>query len=389
MRTKFKIYFVVPAIAMVLCLPLCRNSVDNKARDYVIHLKWFKSLPDQQPVHMYRGMIWCFSWLGAELPAGCMKEAVRSADSVNLEVHLDKLGFNENALNAMLVIADSIRSSEEYKRQGYLEVGKFIALTLGTSEHYYRITGVPRTVDEFRKIHGIDDDAWTFGVTNSSISDGHRLIRFSRDTSLSRVGFIAEESYDSLTSAHFRSQLFECFDIMPNGQLRFAIYGEDGNLISGAPQSLTEGGKPAKCLWCHETSIQTLFIENNPVAGMLNNEEFLLMRDSMQARLERYRSTLTTEMNFSFQSQHTLGELLYIMFMEPTMMYVANSHGINESNTLERLHNVHSEPFREFDWIGNVYRRREVDSVFGFPVIPVPNDVRETGREVNFFHVAH
>ena len=384
--TTRRIYFVWVAVLCVFIVkPLCRSSNKINTTDYVIRLNWYKSLPDQKPEHVYRGMIWCFSWLGAELPKGCMKEAIVTTDSMHLEVHLDKLGFNKDALQALLVIADSIRNSEEYKAHGELELGKFIALTLGTSEHYYRITGAPRTIDEFRKLHGIDQTAWNFGVTKSSISDGDRLVRFSRDTSLFKVGFIAEESKDSITGKNFHAELFECFDIMPNGQLRFAIYDESGNLISGAPRSLTEGGKPAKCLWCHETSIQTLFIENNPVAGMLSNEEFLSMRDAMQDRLVRYRATLNSEMNFNNHPEHTLGELLYIFYMEPTLLYVQNSWNLSESQTLDRLGNVHAEPFREFSWIGNVFRRAAIDSISGKDLLEIPFDVRETGREVNYF----
>jgi hypothetical protein len=384
---KMRIGYLLAAslLSWLVAVPLCTNTRKIQSEDYVIRLCWYKSLPDQKPETVYRGMIWCFSWLGAELPKGCMKEAIVSSDSMHLEVHLNKLGFNKNALQALLVITDSIRNSEEYKSQGELELGKFIALTLGTSEHYYRITGVPRTINEFKKLHGIDQNSWNFGVTKSSISDGHRLVKFSRDTALLKVGFIAEESSDSITGKSFHAELFECFDIMPNGQLRFAIYDESGNLISGAPKSLTEGGKPAKCLWCHETSIQTLFIDNIPVSGMLNNEEFLSMRDAIQDRLVRYRATLNTEMNFSNHPEHTLGELLYIFYMEPTLLYVQNSWQLSESQTLERLGNVHAEPFREFTWIGSVYRRALVDSLSLKNVLEIPFDVRETGREVNYF----
>ncbi|MFM2016759.1 MAG: hypothetical protein RL007_415 [Bacteroidota bacterium] len=385
MRMRIGYVIVVTFLTWLVAFPLCTNTRKIDSEDYVIRLCWYKSLPDQKPEHVYRGMIWCFSWLGAELPKGCMKEAIVSSDSMHLEVHLDKLGFNKDALQALKVVTDSIRNSEEYRTQGELELGKFIALTLGTSEHYYRITGVPRTIDEFRKLHGIDQTAWNFGVTKSSISDGHRLVKFSRDTSLFKVGFIAEESSDSITGENFHAELFECFDIMPNGQLRFAIYDESGNLLSGAPRSLTEGGKPAKCLWCHETSIQTLFIDNIPVAGMLSNEEFLSMRDEMQDRLVRYRATLNTEMNFSNHPEHTLGELIYIFYMEPTLLYVQNSWQFSESQTLQRLGNLHAEPFREFTWIGKVYHRFKIDSVSGKSVLEIPFDVRETGREVNYF----
>ena len=62
---------------------------------------------------------------------------------------------------------------------------------------------------------------------------------------------------------------------MPNGQLRIALYDKNGNLKEAADSNITHAGKPAKCLWCHESGIQPLFREQIHVKGYMNPEVFL------------------------------------------------------------------------------------------------------------------
>lgn len=374
-------------LLFALCFPCCdvpdfsRLDEPNK-----IVLKWNKGYETQTRSDVMRGMIWSFSWMGAELPDSCYFHAVHPLDSVTFEVNLDSLGFNETASEALLIICDSIRRTPEYTARGSIDIGEFMMLTLGSTWHYYAITGVPKTLEEFKAKYQLDNHPFVFGVTKSSIAEGHRKILFSRDTALFHCGFMAVEGEGSLIDGTFTETLYECFDIMPNGQLRFMIYGKNGNLISGSPQAVGDAGKPTKCLWCHETSIQSLFIDNTPVNGMLTNEEFLLLRDSMQASLQRYRLALKSEMNFENHPEHTLGELLYITYMEPTLMHIANEWDTTEAAAQVILQHKRSTVFEEFDYIGRVYSRTDVNSLDSITNIEVPASARETGEEVDFLH---
>jgi hypothetical protein len=376
------------AILASLFFPRCDVPDFREMDDIRIKLIWNKSYPTQTGADVMRGLIWDLSWLGAELPAGSFDAAVTydAADSTRFTLNIDSLGFSETGRAALFVICDSIMKSEEYKKYGGIDVGKFVTLTLGTSWHYYRITGVPETLEEFRWLHRLDS-SYTFGVTQSSISEGHRRILFSRDTSLFSCGFVGEEGMGSLSDGTFRPEIFECFDFMPNGQLRFMIYDAGGRLTSGTPAELGDAGKPAKCLWCHETAILPLFIGNTPVPNMLTNEEFLAIRDSMQSRLERYRLTLNTDMNWKDRSSHTKGELLYITYMEPTKMHLMNEWGLSEADVNALMRQEDAERFREFDYIGDVYTRSGADARFhdSLPTLPYPVSVRETASEVNYF----
>lgn len=383
---KKKTLFVLlmcSAFAAVL-LPDC-GQPEEHAEPNTLVLIWNKGYEKQTAQDVTRGMIWSFSWMGAELSEGSFPEAVVTADSIHYTVNFDSLGFNATANEALRIICDSIRSSSEYKALGGIDVGKFIMLTLGSSWHYYEITGVPKTLSAFREKYQLDSSVYLYGVTTSGIAEGHRKIYFSRDTALFHYGFMAIEGSGSLDSATFVPELYECFDVMPNGQLRFMIYDREGNLAAGTPGFIGEAGKPLKCLWCHETFIQPLFVVNVPVAGMMTNEEFLTMRDSMQSALQRYRFALKSDMNFETHREHTLAELLYITYMEPNVLHLASEWNATEAAVKAQTNGVHSELFREFDYIGTVYQRKEIDALDSLLNLEVSESARETGSEVNYF----
>jgi len=388
MKTRIVISLLSLALFASMFFPFCDVPDFREMDDLKITLIWNKSYGTQTREGVMRGLIWDLSWLGAELPKGSFGRAVQfdPKDSTRFTINLDSVGFNESARNALYVICDSIMHSEEYKTYNGIDVGKFVTLTLGTSAHYYAITGVPETLEEFRNKYRIDSTANIFGVTTSTISEGHRKIFFSRDTSLFHCGFLAEEGGGSLDSGTFRPELYECFDIMPNGQLRFMIYDEHGALTAGTPAATGDAGKPAKCLWCHETHVQALFINNREVKGMLTNAGFLVMRDSFQVRLDRYRLTLNTDMNWNNQADHTLGELLYITFMEPTMMHLENEWEMSPVQVKSILARIKSHQFEELNYIGTVYERSDVDycRADSLRTLNYPVSVRETGEEVDY-----
>lgn len=378
------VFLLVLAICAMVLFPLCNLPASERDTPNKITLIWNKSYEGQTQQDVKRGLIWTLSWLGAELPKGSFEKALTTTDSTRFTINLDSVGFNETASRALRVICDSIRRSEEYTHYVGIDIGKFVMLTLGSTWHYYAITGAPKHLDDFRRQYRVDTSAYVFGVTTSTIAEGHRRIFFSRDTALFHCGFMAEEGNGRLTENNFSPTMYECFDVMPNGQLRFMIYDQYGKLAEGTPQIIGDAGKPTKCLWCHETNVQPLFIENVAVAGMLTNEEFLVMRDSVQSRLERYRLTLHTDMDWKQVRDHTLGELLYITYMEPTFMHMQNEWRMNERELKQRLDGILADEFREFDYIGLVYQREKINAREKIFVLEVPESARETGREVNY-----
>lgn len=385
MKKKIILPLFISALFCSLLFPDCDvPNISGLGESNKIVLIWNKGYEKQTSQDVMRGMIWTFSWLGAELPEGCFAKAVQTSDSIRYTVNFDSLGFTDRAQFALQRICDSIRLTEQYKSQGGIDIGQFVMLTLGCSNHYYDIVGAPVKLDDFKQEYLLDVTVHVFGVTTSGIAKGHRLIHFSRDTSLFHYGFMAMEGHGSLDSGTFVASHYECFDVMPNGQLRFMVYNEDGWLTSGTPKEFGEAGKPAKCLWCHETSIQPLFIDNKPVTGMLTNEGFIAYRDSMMASLQRYRFSLKSDMNYEHHQEHTLAELLYITYMEPTAMHLSHEWNISEDSVRKLLKRERSYTFEEFDYIGTVYDRKYVRNYDTIKEIEVSQSARETGTEVNF-----
>ncbi|HTF04776.1 MAG TPA: hypothetical protein VK826_12160, partial [Bacteroidia bacterium] len=142
---------------------------------------------------------------------------------------------------------------------------------------------------------------------------------------------------------------------------------------------------PLKCMWCHEIALPTLVIENRAVQNMLSNDDFVFLRNRIQDRLDKHRLSLVTDMNFAYQPEHVKAELLYITYMEPTLMHLADEWNVSETEAQKKLHRTSSYIFQEFDYIGRVYPRAEIDPLDTINHLEVPESARETGREVNYF----
>ncbi len=139
---------------------------------------------------------------------------------------------------------------------------------------------------------------------------------------------------------------YETVDIMANGQQRFALYDQDGNLKAAASPDLTRAGKPAKCLWCHEINIQKLFLPNDPVAGYYSDDEFDNIIATAKSMIGNYRRGLKSDLSFNKTQQHTQGELLYISFMQPSAYRLSNEWGIAVEEAQNLLGAMPTHPAR-------------------------------------------
>lgn len=345
--------------------------------DHTIKLKWHKAYPSENWNMAREGLRWTLSYVGATLPKDSFDQAVPFNDSTTITLNLSKVGFSESALVALDTIVERIKRTEEYQETGFIDLSRFVVLLIGVSENYYAITGVAPTLDEFIRNHQLENPL-LFGVTKSAVGNHHRLIQFRGDTSdVMNYAFIAVESSGSLDSGTFRAEAFEAFDIMPNGQLRFSVYDAQGKLIEGSPKKLGEAGKPAKCMWCHEIQIATLFVPNVAVAGMLTNEDFTFWRSAFQRNLDKYRAQLQDDLDYNKTQDHTLMELLYISFMEPSPIRLGNEWNISPKEAQEKMGYAPDHEYHEFPHLGKLYYRYYADSVAGIKSVRVPASVRE------------
>ncbi|CAN5909427.1 hypothetical protein BH11BAC7_BH11BAC7_05700 [soil metagenome] len=382
--TRRVVTHIIPLLLFCAFLfPLCSPDKEVTGK---IRLRWVKAYPAETWENVQTGIFWSLSYLGATLDSTYAKQIIQKEDSVYFTLDLVKAGFDQHALNAFTVIIDSLRKSEEYKKYHAIDLSRFLVLTEHSSWHYYEITGVAKTLSEFYKRHRATGDK-EFHVYHSGVAKHQRNIRFVIGQGALDMAWIAEEGTGSLDSGTFTRKAYEVFDIMKNGQLRFAVYNEKGELLAGSPATHSAAGKPSKCIWCHELVVQPLFFETTePVKG-ISVAAFGLLVDSTQRQLENYRAQLHSIIDFSKKQAHAQGELLYISFMEPSAFRLANEWGTDTLQIKSRMRKSTTHVYEEFPFLGASYYRKETDSLSDYSIVPVPLSVREPlPGEPNYFY---
>ena len=99
-----------------------------------------------------------------------------------------------------------------------------------------------------------------------------------------------------------------------------------------------------------------------------------------------YRNKLKTDLNYSKKQEHTLMELLYITYMEPSKLKLENEWGINPFNleTLFIFNKTHQH--KEFKYLENLRYRNEIKTNSPYESILLPDSVRDENiHEPNLF----
>lgn len=307
------------------------------------------------------GFLWTLSYLGANLPKGSFDSSLTWTGPHTFLIDFNKLGFSEHAIRALQVLCDSLKATPAYRKTKALDLGRFIALTLGSSWHYYAITNVPRSYNEFLK-QAPDGLHEVFALTRSTVSHHHRLIRSLTNGEFRKSVFIAEEGEGDVRNRNFSAKEFEVMDILQNGQLRFAVYNANGDLIPAGDKQLGESGKPAKCIWCHEISIQPLFTPADSVPGFLSPHQFTGQIIAFNDSLKNYRSKLNGDIDFTRLQDHTYQELIYISFMEPSLKRLSQEWGISEKALKKILRTKTTHIHHEFSFLGDLFNRNNINS---------------------------
>jgi hypothetical protein len=372
---SFKIIVIGVILGIVWYSCVDHDLYNDKAGGEQIILRWVKGYPQETREDVMTGLVWNLSFLGAKLPKGSLESAIRWRNETIFSLSILDLGFSNDALNALSVLILELKKTEEYRVKGGIDLGRFIMLTLNSSYHYYAITGAKRNLAEFK-------EQFNFGniqgaVINSSIAKGHRLVSFAQGNEINHIAFIAAEGEGSITNGTFQEVEYEALDIMPNGQLRFALYDKTGNLKSSASPELTDAGKPAKCLWCHEIKIQSLNVMES-VSGYYTYEQFKSILEKEQNILDLYRTTLNSDIDFTKTQDHTLGELLYISFMEPSAFRLASEWSMIEGDVEAKLSELNTHTHHEFPFLGDrLFSRNDVDDFTPFEAARVPENARD------------
>jgi hypothetical protein len=365
-----------------ICIVLYASAVSCSQEKEEIQFYFTRNYAGDKWENHRTGLLWTLSYLGATLPQGSLDKSITWKDSSTFLLNFSKLGFSENALQDLGIICDSLQNTEHYRIKHAADLGAFVAMTIGCSNHYYEITNAPSTLEEFLKRQD-GGTLKTFNITRSAVARHHRVIKYPpRSSDPLRWVFVAGEGNGSVTEKKFVPDFFEVFDIMPNGQLRFMIYDKTGKLVSASPKALGEAGKPGKCLWCHEIVIQPLFEKTDSTENSVTPSEFQSDVVFFMQALNEYRKGLKSDLDFSKTQDHTQMELEYIGYMQPSVKKLAVEWNLPESEVERLLKTVKSVPHEEFKFLGKVFDRNET----GGPRTLFPGSVREPGRtEPDFF----
>jgi len=195
---------------------------------------------------------------------------------------------------------------------------------------------------------------------------------------IEQLAFLAHEGEGILAEKTFVTHETELLDIMPNGQLRFALYDLDGNLKPAATVALTRAGKPAKCMWCHESGLHTTLVDYAGVPGYLDRAAFDSLVRERQKILGEYRDALDMQIDYRELQDHTYGELLYLTFEEPSIERLAGEWGVSVDRATELLRAKPTHAQEEFPYLGTrLYRRADVAALAPYAALATPESVRE------------
>ena len=361
-------------ISIILVFSSCNETIiDNTLNeDSQIILRWFSSYPDDSFQKNRIALDWCLSYLGANTTFFSSGTAI---DNKTIILDINQLGFSEEALSELKKLHQIFKNSEEYQAHGAFDIGKYIAMTFGSSYHYYKIVGVPERIDYFTTNLLFSELKGYVDQSSISLPGTHRVISY---TSLqnNEQTFISDE----INPSNQEIKEFEIIQRMPNGQLKYGIYNSQGDLIPFADNSVTAAGKPAKCIWCHEVNIQPLFNPQNDFAGFL---PFTQLRDSLnfyRSELLAYQDDLWSNPNLQAKTLHTNMELSYITFMEPSAERLALEWNITIDEVQNRLQGISTHRNDEFDFLGVLYNRQDVIPFSPYQVVIPPGSIREASN---------
>lgn len=378
MKKRQLVYLLSLIVALSFVINACTHEPQylpaNPNKGYNIDLRWNKAYDGESVEKIETGLKWAFSFLGANLPRGSFETAT-SWERRIIHIDFEGLGFSEQARYALAQLIAVLKTSEEYKTLGGIDIGRFIMLTLNSSNHYYAITGADDNLTAYRS--QFTYDSMKVAIIESAISNFQRKIEIGENNLGAKIGFDASEGHGSIFYETFHAEEHEVFDIMPNGQLRFALYGANGKLTTVAEPSLSNSGKPAKCLWCHEIRIQPPFKAQTAVAGYYSPEVFKSIVQQKSSVLDAYRNTLQADIDFKAVDDHTFAELLYISFMEPSAERLSLEWNMSVADVKAKLASLSTHVHPEFPFLGNLYNRKDIDPLSPYAYIPVPESARE------------
>jgi hypothetical protein len=344
--------------------------VSCSKKEFEINLKWNRSYPNDNVEKNITGLKWCLSFLGSNISVDTTLTGLAFNDTL-IRIRVDKLGFNREASNYLAQLNAQLKETGEYRQNNAIALGRYMALTIGSPFHYYKIAAVPDQLHDFKSRYSFHDIKGY--VNNSGVSFVDRIILFSKKNTGNKQAYLSVET-DSLTKQVYE---FETVEVMPNGLSRFGVYDLNGKLKLAADPEVTGAGKPAKCMWCHESGIQPIFRKQRDYPGYLSSQNFQDSLTYYNSQLKSYQDALWKDAALKNRKNHTLMELTYIAFMEPSAEHLSAEWGLTVEEVKRKLRHLKTHRHEEFDYLGELYHRKEVDHLAPWKVLEVPGSIRE------------
>jgi hypothetical protein len=333
-----------------------------------IQLKWNPSHSTEKMEDAITGLNWALSMVGGTNTNNSTNGFIVNGTSISL--NLSQINFSAQGHSALFSLHKAIQNSDEYRNTHHIDLGRYITLLIGSSAHYYRIVDVPLHLKQVVSSYQIQPSQGF--VNNSSISDHHRTIRFSAQNGLNQL-FISTE-VDSVNGTILE---FETMELMANGQFKFAIFDADSHRISSAYKTGNNAGKPAKCMWCHESNVNPLFKSQNDYSGFLTFQQLQDTLLHFNNEIKTKQSFVNQGVNFTNTQAHTQMELQYIMFKQPSVSRLANEWGMTETEVKNMLANYTPNSYPEFPFLDPGYNRTEIEVYAPFNGLRTSLNVRE------------
>ena len=366
------------AVLVLAALSSCSSPAPTDPA-LAIDLRWVQNYPGEKKSNVNTGLYWALSFLGAKLPASADILSWRGS-VVTLDLGAAQVQPGSQAAWKKLLM--TLKSSDEYRRMGAIDIGRFVLLSLCSANHYYALTDTSPTFPQFLARHSFGSRQ--IAVVESGVAHGNRLIEVGTGGTVGSIGFVAYEGPGALKDGSFHKTDVETLEFMPNGQLHFGLYDLAGNLKSATTPGLTRAGKPSKCLWCHEINLTATHFQQDRCARLLQHAT--VQGSHRRARcgtVASYRQALRAKVDFRKTQDHTNAENLYTSFAQPTAERLAAEwrlpidavRRVLEAGKLK----THPHSTEADDGIlgDQLYDRTEVDALAPYRSVRGPTDFRE------------
>jgi hypothetical protein len=343
-----------------------------------IDLRWVRNYPAERKRDVNTGLYWALSFLGAKLPAAAN---ILTWHGQVVTVDLDAAQLQPGSEAAWKRLLQDLKASDEYRKMGAIDIGRFVFLSLCSANHYYQLTGTSPTFAQFLAKHSFASRQ--IAVVESAVARGNRLIDVGTGGGIGAIAFVAYEGDGALKDGSFHKQDIETLEFMPNGQLHFGLYDLSGHLKTAATPGLTKAGKPSKCLWCHEINLNPPFRNVTDLPGYYSTQQFRDLVASEMRSVASYRQTLRAKVDFRKTQDHTNAENLYLSFAQPTAERLAAEWNMPVDAVRQKLQagqlKPHPHSVEADDGIlgDQLYDRTEVDALAPYSSVRGPSDFRE------------